>query len=254
MRKPSPATINLYNRLMEQQNKVRKILRRIHKNAEETQGAGRLPALVIPKPARKVRPDNFNKLSNAELQRRLRAFYDRLAEAKNLFASGIKSYLSRTLKDGYIELWRDQIEQFFGETPEGYFGKFSKEQIENSEGGIYMKVFNQMQQMSPALFLALLYAGKIIQFKWIYQDMQAGLGGIKDSWVDTQYQAFLPYGSPKTRKEFYEQMEKVNPAFKDIRQKYTSSVEEGEAWSYSGKNTKDTIKKSEERYNARRNK
>ena len=254
MRVPSERTINLYNRLVANQNKVRKTLIRLHKNAEETSGAGRLPALVIPKSARRIKNNYFQVLSKDELKRRLKAFYNKLRQAKANFASGMKSYLARTLKDGYIELWKDQINQFFGESPEGAFGKFSKEQIENSEGGLYMQVFNMLQQMSSAMLLALLYAGKIIQFKWIYQDMQAGLGGTKDSWTEQQLRILSPYMSPKARKEFYEKMESVNPVFKDIRQKYTSSTEEGEAWSYSGKHTDSTMKTAERRYSRSRKK
>ena len=254
MRVPSEKTINLYNRLVANQNKVRKVLTRLHKQAEETSGAGRLPALIIPKSARKVRQNYFQGLSKEELKRRLKAFYAKLREAKRNFASGLKSYLARTLKDGYIELWRDQIQEFFGESPEGAFGKFTKEQIEESEGGLYMQVFNMLQQMSPSMLLALLYSGKIIQFKWIYQDMQSGLGGMKDSWTEQQLRILLPYASPKVRKEFYEKMESVNPAFKDIRQKYTSSSEEGEAWSYSGKHMTSTKKQAEKRYSRSRKK
>lgn len=233
MRKPSPATINLYNRLMEQQNKVRKILRRIHKNAEETHGAGRLPALVIPKPARKVRPDNFNKLSKAELQRRLKAFNAKLAEAKRLFGQGLRSYIARTVKDGYMELWKDQILFASGESPEGNFGKFSKEQIEGSYMGAYMEVFNMLQSMSPEMFLALLYTDKIIQFKYIYQDIISGTGEKENSWLQQQKDILEIYRSRKEQYRLLNSVEEIEPLVN---------------------HTKDTIKKSEERYNARRNK
>ena len=60
LRKPSQRSINLYNRLIEQQNKVRKTLIHVHKKAEETIGAGRLPALIIPKSAHKIRNNQFS--------------------------------------------------------------------------------------------------------------------------------------------------------------------------------------------------
>ena len=82
MRVPSERTINLYNRLVANQNKVRKTLIRLHKNAEETSGAGRLPALVIPKSARRIKNNYFQVLSKDELKRRLKAFYNKLRQAK----------------------------------------------------------------------------------------------------------------------------------------------------------------------------
>lgn len=252
MRKPSQKTINLYNRLVENQNKVRNQLRRIHREAEEASGAGRLPALIIPKRAHKIRTNYFEGLSREELSRRLKAFYERLRHAKEIFANGLKSYLSKTVKQGYIDLWKDQILFISGESPEGLFGKFSKEQIEGSFMGEYMQVFNMLQSMSPETFLALLYTGKIIQFKYIYQDMISGMGEKENSWLQQQRELLAIYQSPKARKELFEGLRETIPSMPKVINKFTSSIEDEDAYSYSGRHTKKTIAKAQKAYDRRR--
>ena len=246
LRRPSPKTINLYNRLVENQNKVRKQLRRIHKNAEEASGAGRLPTLVIPKSAHKIRHNYFEGLSSAELQRRLKQFYEKLNNAKALFASGIKSYLSRTLKDGYMELWRDQILFRSGESPEGYFGKFSTEQIENSYMGEFMEVYNMMMSLSAETFLALLYSGKIIQFKFIYSDMNTGLEKEPDSWLMQQKELLEIYRSPKARMQLFEGMKDIIPSLASNNQReFKRQNDEEIAKSYTGVHRNKSVSKAE---------
>lgn len=188
LRKPSQRSIDLYNQLVAQQNKVRKTLRRIHKQAEEALGAGRLPALVIPKSSHKIRRNYFEGISPAELSRRLKAFWGKMAELKSLFSKGLKTYLAKTVKNGYMDLWLDQIEKHSGERPEAFNGYlFSKEQIENSEYGDFMTTYNRLFMLSPESFLALLYTGRMIAFKYIYREMEkVGRGDSSGSWLEEQ--------------------------------------------------------------------
>lgn len=189
---PSQKSIDLYNQLVAKQNKVRSQLRKIHKNAEEALGAGRLPAIVIPKSAHKIKRSYFEGLSPKELQRRLNIFRAKVRQAKELFAKGLQSYLGKTVKDGYLELWRDQIKDFSGEDPVGFVGRdgiarmYSKEQIEKSPYGDFMKTYNRLFRLSPEGFLALLYTGKMISFKYIYEEMKSTRAGSGYSWLDQQ--------------------------------------------------------------------
>lgn len=185
MRRPSQKSIDLYNRLVELQNKARKKLKGIHKHAEETFGAGRLPALIIPKSARKINSNRFQGLSSAELHRRLKMYWENLSRLKEQFSEGLRSYLARTVKDGYMQLWRDQIELHSGETPDVFHGLlYSKEQIENSEMGAFMQTYNKLFMLSPEVFLAMLYAKRITAFKWIYLEMEKG--NMQGSWLQEQ--------------------------------------------------------------------
>ena len=188
MRKPSQKSINLYNQLIERQNKVRRQLKRIHQHAEETLGAGRLPALIIPKSGRKIKLSQFEGLSPAELHRRLKQYWSKLGQLKAEFSKGLKSYLARTVKDGYMELWRDQIELHSGETPEAFHNlRFSKDQIESSEYGGFMETYNKLFMLSPEVFLAMLYSGRLLSFKYIYREMErVGRGGAEGSWLEEQ--------------------------------------------------------------------
>lgn len=219
---PSQRSIDLYNQLVAQQNKVRKQLIRIHKNAEEASGAGRLPALVIPKNAHKTTRDRFYGLSKSELQKRLKAFYQRYNEAKRLFGQGLRSYIARTVKQGYMELWRDQILFIGGEAPQGQFNMFTKEQIENSFVGEFMETYNKLNRLSAEVFLGLLYSGRIIQFKYIYAEM-IGNGNKEYSWLDQQNDNLVGMSSKKAQIELMNLMAGVE-----------------------GKHQKKTIKKAEE--------
>ena len=195
LRRPSKHTIDLYNQLVNQQNKVRKQLRKIHKKAEEALGVGRLPALVIPKTAHKIK--HSDSISN------LRLFWSRYRQMKQLFSSGLKSYLAETVYKGYKELWQD--EQFgIGEKPEGAFGRYSKEQIENSPNGRIMEVYNILFTTGAEFFLALLYTGRVIAFKYIYLEMN-GVGNKEYSWIEQQADLLTNIRSPKVREKIMEE-------------------------------------------------
>lgn len=219
LRKPSQHSIDLYNQLVSNQNKVRKQLMRIHKHAEETLGAGRLPALVIPKGARKIRMNQFEGLSKSELKYRLKAFWNRFKTAKQMFGKGLTSYLAKTIKQGYMELWRDQILYMSGESPEGVAKMFTKEQIENSYMGEFMQTYNRLNRLSSETFLAFLYHGDIIAFKWIYLEM-TGQGRADDSWLEQQNVLLNKNSSIRRQKEILQEMTGVEkPTSKKTMQK-----------------------------------
>ena len=250
MRKPSQRSIDLYNQLVESQNQIRKTLTRIHRQAEEAFGAGRLPSLVIPKKARKIRMSDFQGMNKIKLQQRLKMFWARYRESKRLFSQGLRSYIARTVKDGYMELWRDQILFNSGESPEGKFSKFTQEQIENSYMGEFMDVYNKLISLPAEAFLAMLYKGKIIQFKYIYEDMILGTGGKENSWLQQQKELLS-----LSRKDIMEDMDWVTENGKPKKQVYYSNVsdyDDKKAHSYSGQHSDKTVNEAKQKLSRKR--
>ena len=166
LRRPSQRTIDIYNQLVAKQNQVRKTLIKMHKQAEETLTAGRLPALVIPKRARKYRNMFSAGLSKTELKRRLKAFWDKYRTAKELFSGGVSSYLKQMVFKGYKDLWIEQL----GEAPEGKFGRYTPDQIRLSRMGRAMEVYNMLFTHGSDLFLSLLYTDRVTEFKYAPQN------------------------------------------------------------------------------------
>lgn len=248
LRKPSQRTIDLYNQLVSEQNKVRKRLLRIHKRAEEAVGAGRLPALIIPKRAHKIKHNYFD-VDKATLKRRLQAFWKRYREAKAYFGQGIKSYLSKTLKEGYMELWRERMadeESGLGLEPEGYRNNFSKEQLEEmtKDQRKVAEIYNFLNRLSPEVFLALLYRGKLIQFQFIYEEM-SGIRDKENSWVYQQAELLAPYHSKQNQIELLNQ----DSIMRDEEAKVRYNTKEGKTreMTPSGEHRKETVKEAERR-------
>lgn len=213
LRRPSQHSIDLYNKLVEQQNKVRRRLLRIHRKAEEMIPTGRLPALIIPKKARKITNKYFD-VDKMSLKRKLRAFWDRYNKAKAFFGQGIKSYLSKTLKDGYLELWRSQMQEQLGLIVEGganakygawYFSPLQLKEMSEEERRI-AEIYNFLARLSPEVFLALLYRGKLLQFQFIYEEMKYGAKK-EYSWIEQQMELLEPYHSKKVQAELLKQDE-----------------------------------------------
>ena len=257
MRKPSQKSIDLYNRLIAEQNKARKQLSRIHKRAEETLGTGRLPALIIPRRARKIRSNQFEGLSAKELHRRLKQYWSNLASLKEQFSRGLTSYLAKTVKEGYMALWRDQILDFSGEKPDvfGYTDKegnyhgrlFSKEQIENSEYGEFMKTYNRLFMLSPETFLAMLYTGRMLAFKFIYEEMKNVRDSYSGSWLQEQNELLnlndKSIGS-KTGEEWLASMSGPKKQSKIVKEASEQSEEESLSKAYkSGKHGRKYVSK-----------
>ena len=207
MRRPSQRSIDLFNQLVEKQNQVRNYLRKIHKRAEEAYGAGRLPALVTPKSARKVRLNQFQGLSREELKRRTKMFWDRYRLMKSLFGAkdALRSYLGKTVVRGYRELWIDLI----GVDPERY-GKYSQEQIESSSQGEFMEVFNQLfKRGGEEFFYRMLLKGEIIEFRWIYMEFQNGYK--ENGYLDQQVQNIMKYKGLHGKQALYSATANIMP-------------------------------------------
>ena len=248
MRRPSQRTIDLYNQLVAQQNKVRKQMIGIHKRAEETLGAGRLPSLVIPKASHKIKKSYFD-VDRATLARRLREFWKKYNEAKTLFRgkSPINTYLARTLVDGYAELWREHIIQ---EDPEGYGGKYTDEQIMLGGNSTAMKIYNELFRRGRELFfLGLLNTGQIVSFQYIYQEAEAGNLDKENSWGYQQLltaKRFLTSNGrldPRQTKELYE----VAGISEGEVKEYSSPYASEKAKSYSGKHTRKSEREAQRR-------
>ena len=75
---------------------------------------------------------------------------------------------------------------------------FSKEQIQESNFGKFMEVYNRLFRMSPEVFLAMLYTGRITAFKWIYLEMKNGdRAGAEGSWLQEQVESLDLVKGPK---------------------------------------------------------
>lgn len=251
LRRPSQHTIDLYNQLVAQQNKVRKQLLRIHKKAEETIPTGRLPALTIPKKARRISARDFD-VDKASLRRRLQAFWSRYAQAKAFFGQGIKSYLSKTVKQGYMDLWRERMQIEMGLIPEGAYGRFSALQLKemNEDERRIADIYNFLVGLSAEVFLALLYRGKLLQFQFIYEEMKYGVKDKENSWSAQQADLLEDYHSRKVQKELLEQDEIMRDEF--AKERY-STREKGKGNSTreltpSGEHDLETVVKADKKY------
>lgn len=248
LRKPSQHTVDLYNQLVAQQNRVRKQLLRIHKRAEETIPTGRLPALIIPKKARRISMRDFD-VDKMSLKRKLQAFWRKYKEAKAFFGQGIKSYLSETLKKGYMDLWRTRMREDMGLIPEYYegYGRFSALQLKEmtEDERRIAELYNYLVMLSPEVFLALLYRGKLLQFQFIYEEMK----GIKDreySWLSQQEDLLEPYHSRKVQMELLRQDEILRDEF--AQERFRTSEGKTRERTYSGKHDLETVVRADKKY------
>lgn len=208
LRRPSQRSIDLYNALVDKQNQVRKQLRKIHKHAEESIGAGRLPALVIPKTAHKIKKSYFVGLSPEKLRARLQAYWKTVRERKAIFASGLDSYLKHYVMKGYQELYTDNA-YGIGYKPNGYFGRYSKEQMEADEDNApKMRAYNALFTRGADFFMALLYTGHVVEFKWIYLEFKNGTSK-EINFLDEQTEEANRLSSPKNRAKLYEKAEEI---------------------------------------------
>ena len=248
LRRPSQHTIDLYNQLVAQQNKVRKQLLRIHRRAEETIPTGRLPALIIPKKARRISARDFD-VDKMTLKRKLQAFWDRYRKAKAFFGQGIKSYLSKTVKEGYMDLWRERMRIEMGLIPEGYRGRFSQLQMKEmtEDERRIVEIYNFLESLSPEVFLALLYRGRLIQFQFIYEEMKYGIKDKENSWSAQQADLLEDLRSRKAQIELLNQDEILRDEFGMKR--YITTEGKSREMTYSGEHEDKTVKKAEKRYN-----
>ena len=177
--KLSPKQRAEYNRRLNNLDAIRKLI--VQDRASGIRsflGAGpntkrELPASIIPREHKKQR---FH--SQTEYLRELRSL-------KNYRISP-DSYYKVRYKRKIMELWREKISDVSeqinnkGLKPDGKFGKFSSEQIENNkELASYMRTYNDMQSMTTEAFKNAYFSGFIIPFRYMYGELSryGNIGG-----------------------------------------------------------------------------
>ena len=209
-RKPSQHSIDLYNQLVQRQNKVRNTLRRIHTEAEASKGAGRLPALVIPKKAHKLRQGHFEGRNKAILKMKIQAFWKNYRALREAFGGKdpLRKYIAKTVTRGYRDLFKDLI----GIDPEAN-GLFSKSQIVHADETTakYMQLYNKMFRYGNEMqFYKLLITGNIIEFKWFYREFMFGNEN-ENLYVEEQLDIWNRANTPKAKQQLDEAVNKISP-------------------------------------------
>lgn len=224
MRKPSQHSVDLYNQLVKKQNAVRRILKKIHKDAGDALGVGRLPSLVLPKRVKKV---NYSTNINAKV------FWRKYKEAQTLFAGqrgGLNTYLGKTLKQGYLETIRDWIDAkpasfYNSRTQKEQTGVYYTLEQMNSADEVTakaMKVYNAYVRTPAIVFLGMLYVGAITPLKFIYDELRYGFGGKnafndkENSYLQQQIESFENYASGKNMIKFISKLGEVSEVFKEV--------------------------------------
>ena len=188
---PSLKQLSLYDELLKRQNLTRKrLLKRRRKAEEKGSSFGRpLPDLVLPMKARRYRDitryaPRFD--SYEDYRNKIRAL-------QNLYGGKgspeLQWYRENYRKNilGIIKGWI-QDELNFNYKPEGYFGKYSEEQIQMAnqvanDGGRFLDLYNKMISLSMGEFMTMYDSGFFPKLKYIYEEMK-GIGGIEFSYVD----------------------------------------------------------------------
>lgn len=194
---PSLAQLDVYEELLKEQNKVRReILRRRVKIERERKGQ-RLPDLVIPKRAKIKKLKTYRFKSFREYQSKVR-------ELKRLYGRGIASYYKYTLKNNFLEAYRNMIQGAMESEgnyrtsyePETMGGYYSKEQIEEAgDIGKYMRLYNQYLAMPSEKFQDMYDRGYIVPIRYIYQEMISGTKSQSVSFLEEQKEEFRIYNS-----------------------------------------------------------
>lgn len=173
--KPSQKELSVYEQLLKKYNKMRQQVIKAHRALEEHTPSGRMPSLVVPERHRKMT------LRQIQIGGR-RLFKLKLRQLKTNIRGGLGAFFKR-YKDGYLELYRDLI----GETPElnpfhssakGFL--YSEEQIKlahinEPELAKFMRTYNDIVRLNPAVFTLLIKSGKIPSFQRLYDELGRGL-------------------------------------------------------------------------------
>ncbi len=88
---------------------------------------------------------------------------------------------------------------------EWYFTPLQLKEM-SEEDRRFAEVYNFLARLSPEVFLALLYRGKLLQFQFIYEEMRYGARK-EYSWIDQQIELLEPYRSRKVQAELLRQDE-----------------------------------------------
>ena len=187
---PSEKQLKLYDELLKRQNMTRKRLLRRRRITEEEGSAGRpLPDLVIPMKARRYR-------DMSRYSPRFDSYkdYRNKIRALQLLYGGKGSPELQFYKENYrknilnlIKGWIDS-EINFKQKPDGYFGRYSEEQImianqSAEDGGKFLELYNKMISLSIGEFMAMYDLGYFPKLQYIYDEMKS-VGSISFSYVD----------------------------------------------------------------------
>lgn len=197
---PSLKQLSLYDELLKRQNITRKRLLKRRRIAEqEGSSFGRpLPDLVLPMKVRRHRnvmryANQFN--SYEEYRAKIRA----LQQLYGGKGDPLLRYYKETYKKNILALVKGWVTDVLGYNiaPQGYFGKYSDEQIQDSnqvanDGGRFLELYNKFIGMSTGEFMAMYDSGFIPKMKYIYEEMK-GVGGVEFSYVDEFLESFKDF-------------------------------------------------------------
>lgn len=196
---PSQKQLQLYDELLKRQNITRKRLLRRRRVIEERGGFGRpLPDLVIPMKAKRHR--DVQRYAN---------YFDSYADYRNKMralqmlyggkGSPELAFYKSSYKHNILEHIKGWIGDYlnFSEKPDGYFGKYSEEQIYKAnqiaeDGGKFLELYNKMVGLSTSEFMVMYDSGMIPKLKYIYDEMR-NVGEISFSFVDEFLDSYRDY-------------------------------------------------------------
>lgn len=172
---PSQKQLSIYDELLKRQNQVRKLILK-RRRADEEEGLGRpLPDLIIPMKAKRSRSKTYFFDSYADYRRKMKDL-QRLYGGKG---SPLIQYYKEAYKRNILSIVKDWIDVYlnFTEKPQGYFGKYSDEQIYianqiSDDGGRYLDLYNKFISLRTEEFITMYNSGMIPKLKFIYDEMK----------------------------------------------------------------------------------
>lgn len=194
--KPTLKQLSVYDELLKRQNIARKRLLKRRRIAEQETSFGRgLPDLVIPIKVKRYRDITRYRFNSYEDYRKKVSALQELYGGKG---TPDLQYYKQTYKKNILNLIKGWIQDYIGyrEKPEGYFGKYSDEQIQKAyiaieDGGKFLNLFNKMQSLSTGEFMTMYDFGYIPRIKYIYNEMSGK--GVQLNIVDEFLDSFKDY-------------------------------------------------------------
>lgn len=190
--KPTHRQATLYDKLLKQQNKLRKRLIRQRKELEESTGVGRLPDLVIPSKAHTRRNvNNYSFDSYEEFRRKLKALTNLYGyNPDNRKTDPLLRWYKLNYKDKILELWREKIADVGDRFGAGKLdvlhefghegGRYTQAEIDRirelggdvSRLADYMEAYNELVGMRIAQFMDAYNNSYFPKYQFIYNDLE----------------------------------------------------------------------------------
>lgn len=194
-----------YERIQKEYNKMRKRLTKKILRFREEITNGRVPSLVIPERKRKIPLRTALRMSRRMLRKRMSELYR--------FATNFETDLFKSIKQGYLELYKTYIIQedteynpFSSKYPDREGFLYSEEQIKletNPKLAQFMRDYNMIVRMSPKRFATLLYTGKLPSFARLYNEFNGKGYAFGESWADQLHEAIRLRGVRDENEEDY---------------------------------------------------